>query len=163
MDGLRALLDAHLPYPALLLDDHWDIVDANAGVDRLLAGCAAELLEPPVNVVRVCLHPDGLSGRIGNLEPWGAHLLHQVRHRAERSHDPRHHELAAEIEGYLGPLDVTAPSTGPVLTLEIEVDGAPLRFFSASAELDTATDATLAGLHLETFLPADEATRSRLT
>ncbi|MFG2918863.1 hypothetical protein ACGF0D_39015 [Kitasatospora sp. NPDC048298] len=56
-----------MPYPALLLDDHWDIVDANAAVAQLLAGCAPELLEPPINVVRVCLHPDGLAGRIGNL------------------------------------------------------------------------------------------------
>ncbi|SDS32481.1 helix-turn-helix domain-containing protein [Microlunatus soli] len=162
MDGLRSLLDAHLPYPALLLDDHWDIVDANAGVDRLLTGCAPDLLEPPVNVIRVCLHPDGLAGRIGNLDQWAAHLLHQVNHRAERSHDPRHRRLADEITGFLGPEPLEPPTTGPVLTLEIEVDGAPLRFFSASARLDTATDATLEGLHLETFLPADEATRLAL-
>ncbi|MFI6764153.1 helix-turn-helix domain-containing protein [Streptomyces sp. NPDC050355] len=161
MDGLRRLLDAHLPYPALLLDDHWDIVDANAAVDRLLAGCAPELLEPPVNVFRVCLHPDGLAGRIGNREEWGGHLLQQVRHRAERTHDPRHHELATEIAGYLGTSDGTAPRTGPVITLEIEADDVPLRFFSTSATLSTATDAALEGLHLETFLPADDATRHR--
>lgn len=162
MDGLRGLLDAHLPYPALLLDDHWDIVDANAGVDRLLAGCVAELLQPPINVIRVCLHPDGLSRRIRNLEQWGAHLLHQVEHRADRSHDPRHHELAAEITGYLGHRRPSPPVSGPVLSLEIVVEGAELRFFSASARLDTATDATLEGLHLETFLPADEVTRRAL-
>lgn len=163
MDGLRRLLDAHLPYPALLLDDHWDIVDANAAVDRLLAGCAPELLEPPVNVVRVCLHPDGLAHRIRNRQEWGSHLLHQVSHRAERTHDPRHRALAAEIAGYLGaPADAT-PATGPVITLEIDVDGGPLRFFSTSATLSTATDAALEGLHLETFLPADDATRLRFT
>ncbi|MGP4111923.1 helix-turn-helix domain-containing protein [Streptomyces sp. 4N509B] len=55
MEGLRGLLDAHLPYPALLLDDYWDVVDSNAGVDALLVGCAPELLEPPVNVIRLCL------------------------------------------------------------------------------------------------------------
>ena len=72
MDGLRRLLDAHMPYPALLLDEHWNIVDANPAVDRLLIGCAPELLEPPVNVLRVCLHPGGLAKRIGNREEWGA-------------------------------------------------------------------------------------------
>lgn len=159
MDGLRRLLDAHLPYPALLLDDHWDIVDANAAADGLLAGCAPELLEPPVNVVRVCLHPDGLAGRIGNLEEWGSHLLRQVRHRAERTHDRRHRALAVEIAGYLGASDASVPVAGPVITLSIEADGAPLRFFSTSATLSTATDAALEGLHLETFLPADEETR----
>lgn len=161
MDGLCRLLDAHLPYPALLLDDHWDIVDSNAAVDRLLTGCAPELLEPPINVVRVCLHPDGLAGRIGNREEWGSHLLQQVSHRAERTHDQRHHELAAEIAGYLDKSDVVTPLTGPVITLEIDVDGNPLRFFSTSATLSTATDATLEGLHLETFLPADDETRRR--
>lgn len=161
MDGLRRLLDAHLPYPALLLDDHWEVVDANAAVDRLLAGCAPELLEPPVNVVRVCLHPDGLARRIGNLTEWGGHLLRQVSHRAEHTHDRRHRDLAAEIAGRLGELGAATALTGPVVTLEIEVDGHPLRFFSTSATLSTATDAALEGLHLETFLPADEETRRR--
>ncbi|MGW2277964.1 helix-turn-helix domain-containing protein [Streptomyces sp. NPDC001770] len=161
MDGLRRLLDAHLPYPALLLDDHWDIVDANAAAHGLLAGCAPELLEPPVNVVRVCLHPDGLAGRIGNFEEWGSHLLRQVRHRAERTHDRQHRALAVEIAGYLDASDASVPVAGPVITLSIEVDGAPLRFFSTSATLSTATDAALDGLHLETFLPADEETRRR--
>ncbi|MFE0645357.1 helix-turn-helix domain-containing protein [Streptomyces sp. NPDC058877] len=161
MDGLRRLLDAHLPYPALLLDDHWDIVDANAAVDRLLTGCAPELLEPPVNVVRACLHPDGLADRIGNLTEWGSHLLRQVRHRAERTQDQRHHELVAEVAGYLDTSDAGTPPVGPVVTLEIDVDGTPLRFFSTTATLNTATDAALEGLHLETFLPADDATRRR--
>ncbi|MFG2949884.1 helix-turn-helix domain-containing protein [Streptomyces adustus] len=161
MDGLRRLLDAHLPYPALLLDDHWDIVDANAAVDQLLAGCAPELLEPPINVVRVCLHPDGLAGRIRNRTEWGSHLLQQVSHRAERTHDKRHHELAAEIAGYLDTSDAATPLAGPVITLEVDVDGTTLRFFSISATLSTATDAALAGLHLETFLPADDETRRR--
>lgn len=165
MDGLRRLLDAHLPYPALLLDDHWDIVDANAAVDRLLVGCAPELLEPPVNVVRVCLHPDGLADRIANYAEWGGQLLRQVGHRAERTHDPRHRRLAAEIAGYVdghtGRTGAAAAPAGPVLTLELVVDGALSRFFSTSATLSTATDAALEGLHLETFLPADDATRRR--
>ncbi len=162
MDGLRALLDAHHPYPALLLDEYRDLVDANAAVDRLLAGCAPRLLEPPVNVARLVLHPDGLSGRIGNLAEWGGHLLRQIDHRAERTHDERHHALAAEIAGHVEKAAGrrgTSPPTGPVLSLDLTMDGTRLRFFSTSAILTTATDAALAGLHLETFLPVDEATR----
>ncbi|ASY33176.1 putative DNA-binding protein [Streptomyces sp. Tu6071] len=170
MDGLRALLDAHRPYPALLLDEYWDIVDANAAVDRLLTGCAPALLEPPVNVVRLALHPDGLAGRIADPAEWGGHLLRQIDHRAERTHDARHHALAAEIAGYLeavpggrsGDGDASrgaAAPAGPVLSLDLTLDGTPLRFFSTSATLTTATDAALAGLHLETFLPVDGTTR----
>jgi transcriptional regulator with XRE-family HTH domain len=159
MAGLRHLLDAHLPYPALLLDPYWDVVDANAAVDQLVAGCDPALLEPPLNVVRLCLHPGGLAPRIRNLEQWAAHLHQQVTHRAEHTHDRRHLDLLAEIESYLERPPGSPVSTGPVLTLELESAAGLLRFFSTSAQLDTATDATLEGLHLETFLPADVATR----
>jgi hypothetical protein len=107
-------------------------------VGRPLSGCAPELLEPPVNVVRLCPHPEGLAGRTGNRAEWGGHLLRQVRHRADRTHDRRHRELAAEIAGYLGGSGAAIPGTGPVITLEIDVDGARLRFFGTSATLSAA-------------------------
>lgn len=161
MEGLRGLLDAHLPYPALLLDDHWDVVDANAALGALLDGCAPALVEPPVNVVRLCVHPDGLAPRIANLDQWAAHLHHQVVHRAERTHDPRHRALAAEVAGLRGGVPRTDPAaSGPVVTMQLRVGERTLRMFSTSAQLTTATDAALEGLHLETFLPADEETRA---
>ncbi|GAA4720979.1 helix-turn-helix transcriptional regulator [Pedococcus ginsenosidimutans] len=163
MDGLRHLLDAHLPHPALLLDQHWDVVDANAATDLPLAGCAPELLEPPVNAIRVSLHPGGLAPRIRNLSQWAAHLVHQVRARAEVTHDPALTDLAEEAAAYV-PVDPRIPApAGPVLALELEHEGALLRFFSISARLETATDATLDELHLETFLPADRTTQQALS
>lgn len=159
MDGLRDLLDAHLPYPALLLDDHWDVVDANAAVDGLMAGCSAELLEPPINVIRLCVHPDGMAPRIRNLPVWAAHLHQQLRHRAAQTRDARHVELADEI-AQLVDIESLPPVGGPVVVLELSSDDGPLRFFSTAARLTTATDAALEGLHLETFLPADERTRA---
>lgn len=162
MEGLRHLLDAHLPYPALLLDTYWDIVDANPAIDSLLEGCDPVLLEPPVNVLRVCLHPRGLAPRIRNLAQWSAHLHQQAVHRAQRTHDARHRDLVAEIESYRDQPFDTSVTSGPVLTLELDTDAGPLAFFSISARLDTATDATLEGLHLETFLPADARTRGAL-
>jgi transcriptional regulator with XRE-family HTH domain len=165
MSGLRHLLDAHLPYPALLLDEAWDVVDANAAVDLLLEGCAPSLLEPPLNALRLSLHPDGLAPRIRNLPEWSAQLIRQVQHRAERTHDPRLHALAEELSTYVGPgalrPEQREPS-GPVLALELVAGDVVLRFFSIAARLETATDSTVAGLHLETFLPADEATRAAL-
>ncbi|MFG2918864.1 hypothetical protein ACGF0D_39020 [Kitasatospora sp. NPDC048298] len=82
-----------------------------------------------------------------------------MSHRAERTHDQRHYDLAAEIVGYLDRPDAAAPFAGPVITLEIDVNGSSLRFFSTLSTLSTATDAALEGLHLETFLPADDETR----
>lgn len=163
MEGLRHLLDAHLPYPALLLDTYWDVVDANASADLLLRDCDPALLEPPLNVLRICLHPDGLAPRIRNLDVWAAHLHQQASHRALHTHDPRHRELVHEIESYVDTRPAAPSPGGPVLTLELESAGGALRFFSTSARLDTATDATLEGLHLETFLPADAETRRVLS
>lgn len=159
MDGLRGLLDAHRPYPALILDGYWNIIDANDATESLLAGCAPELLEPPVNVLRVCLHPDGMSTRIRNLNTWAGHLYRQVTHRANRTHDPRHLELADDIVSNVPDVLSAPPGAGPVLTLELDSAEGILRFFSASTQLETATDVSLEELHLETFLPADQQTR----
>lgn len=163
MAGLRDLLDAHLPYPALLLDEHWDVVDSNEAVDLLLAGCAPELLQPPLNALRVSLHPRGLAPRIRNRDVWSRHLLRQVAHRHERTDDPVLAELMAELASYVedrAPAPHTGPPGSPVLALELESAGGVLRFFSVASQLEVPTDAVLEGLHLETFLPADALTRA---
>lgn len=158
MDGLRQLLDAHLPWPALLLDCRWDIVDSNSGVEALLTGCAPELLEPPVNAIRLTLDPGGLAPRIRNMRQWGGHLVSQLRHRAEASGDARLDALLAESESRLAAYPPHSVTSGPVITLELEQHGQVMRFFSVSARLEMATDLTVDGLHLETFMPADAAT-----
>ncbi len=158
LNGLRRLVDAHLPWPALLLDDRWDIVDGNAAVDTMLATCDPELLEPPVNAIRVTLHPAGLAPRIRNIVEWGGHLVSQLRHRAEATGDPQLDILLAEAEERLSGQGSTPVANGPVVTLELEQQGRLLRFFSVAARLEMATDLTAEGLHLETFVPADPAT-----
>lgn len=159
MSGLRRLLDAHSPYPALLLDDHWDIVDANVAVDALLVGCSPELLDPPINALRLILDQRGLAPRIRNLNAWRAHLLHQLEQRiTHRGGDPRLESLLQAYTSDRPPLTAAAPAD-PVLVLEITVDGHDLRLFSIASRIENATDITLDGLHLETFLPADDTTR----
>ena len=63
-DAVTRILAAYEPFPALVVDRHWELVDANEAVAVLTAGCAPALLEPPCNVLRLCLHPDGLAPRI---------------------------------------------------------------------------------------------------
>jgi transcriptional regulator with XRE-family HTH domain len=162
MAGLRRLLDAHAPYPALLLDDHWDVVDANEAVDTLLVGCAPDLLEPPLNALRLSLDERGLAPRIRNLATWRAHLLHQLEQRiVHTGGDPKLESLRDE---FAGPRDSheTLTSADPVLTLEISVNGRDLRLFSIASRIENPADVTLDGLHLETFVPADDATRRAL-
>ncbi|WP_239460067.1 helix-turn-helix domain-containing protein [Nocardioides daejeonensis] len=159
--GLRALLDAHAPFPALLMDDHWEIVDANEPIQALLAGCDPALLEPPVNVIRLALHPGGLAPRIRNLATWRAHLLHQLEQRIGHSGgDPRLVALRAEVDAYPGGDERAAGRpVDPVVLLELATDDAPLRMFSVASRIEGPADITLDALHLETFLPADDHTR----
>ena len=160
--GIRMLLDAHNPFPALLFDDHWDVLDANDAAYVFLELCAPALLEPPVNAVRLSLHPDGLGGRIQNLGEWGTLLHQRVRHRAERTHDEVLKRLLAEIETYVDVRGQPLSSVDPVIAIAVEVDGFVARMYGVGAQLESATDVTLSELHLETFLPADTATREWL-
>ncbi|GAA1547483.1 transcriptional regulator with XRE-family HTH domain [Microbacterium ginsengiterrae] len=159
MAGLRQLLDAHTPFPALLLDDHWNVVDANEAVDTLFSGCAPELLEPPLNVIRLALDDRGLAPRIRNFDTWSAHLLHQLHQRVLFTRgDPMLEQLYAEYAGP-GHQRISRPTGDPVLTLEITLNSTELRLFSIASRIESAADLTLDGLHLETFLPADDQTR----
>lgn len=161
--GLRALLDAHNPFPAMLLDDGWDLVDANAAAYRLIGElCDPALLEPPANVLRISLHPKGLGRFIRNKHRWAASVHSRVRHRAERTGDPRLAALADEIATYADPHAHLLGSPEPVLALELDVDGRLIRCYGVASQLETATDVTLAELHLETFVPADAATAAWL-
>jgi transcriptional regulator with XRE-family HTH domain len=156
--ALAQVLRRHEPYPAVVIDRWWDMVDANSALAPLIAGCAAHLLEPPVNVLRLSLHPDGMAGRIVNLAQWRAHLLEQLHRRAVQTGDARLGALEEELRGYPGGAAESAASTDVVLPLRLRVDDRELALFSIEARLGTATDVTVEELSIETFYPADAAT-----
>ncbi len=158
--ALQSLLEAHMPFPALVLDRWWDIVDRNAATDLLLAGCAAHLLEPPMNAVRLTLHPEGLAPRIANLGQWRSRLLAQVQARSDRDGDLRLRDLAEEAAAYPGDGAGRPALTDVVMPLELTIDGATLRFFSISATVESARDVTVDELRIEAFYPSDEDTRN---
>ena len=126
------------------------------------ARCAPELLEPPVNVLRLSLHPDGMAPRIVNLGQWRAHLLSQLRHRAAALGDPRLSELYEELRKYPGGIDEAHPPEGVVLPLHYRHGDRELALFSISAAVATATDVTVDELAVESFYPADAATAAAL-
>jgi len=159
--ALAQVLRGHEPYPAVVIDRWWNLVDANAALTTLIEGCAPHLLEQP-NVLRLSLHPDGLARRIANLGQWRAHLLEQLHRRSVRTGDPRLAELESELRGYPGGSDDAPEPTGVVLPLRLRVDGGELALFSIEARVGTATDVTVDELSIETFYPADEATADYL-
>jgi transcriptional regulator with XRE-family HTH domain len=160
--ALRLVLAGHDPFPAVLLDRWWNLVEANAAAGVLLAGCAPHLLRPPVNVLRVSLHPDGLAPRIANLGQWRAHLLEQLRRRAERTGDARLRALEDELRAFPAPPGAPPAPADVVLPLRLRSDGRELAFFSIAASVGTAADVTVDELVVESFYPADAATAEAL-
>jgi transcriptional regulator with XRE-family HTH domain len=165
--AMELVIQGHLPYPALAVDRHWTLVAANDAVPPLLAGVADELLRPPVNVLRVSLHPAGLAPRTANLPEWRAHLLDRLRQQVETSGDPVLLALLAELRGYPAP---TAPRSHPaardyagmVVPFELVTDAGVLAFFSTTTVFGTPVDVTLSELALECFYPADPTTAAIL-
>jgi len=101
-EAVRQLLVAHEPFPAVAVDRRWELVDGNAGVALITAGAAAHLLEPPVNALRLSLHPEGMAPRIANLAEWRAHVLGRLRREVTATQDPQLKALLAELSGYPG-------------------------------------------------------------
>lgn len=166
LDNVRAalsqVLTGHLPFPAVVINRCWEIVEANSAIAIFSDGCAPELLEPPVNVLRLSLHPDGMAPRITNLPQWRAHLLTQLRRRAEVMGDARLADLHAELLGYPGGLAVAPRHTDVVLPLRYRADERELSFFSIAAAVGSATDVTVDELAIEAFYPADPVTAEQL-
>jgi transcriptional regulator with XRE-family HTH domain len=160
--ALRQVLAGHEPNPAVIVDRWWELIDSNAAIAMLSEGCAPELLEPPVNVLRLSLHPDGMAPRIVNLAQWRAHLLTQLQHRARALGDRRLSELHDELRGYPGGLEEVTSPPGVVLPLRYRLGDQELSFFSISAKVDTATDVTVEELSIEAFYPTDAATAETL-
>src|SRR5512146_2949315 len=65
-EAMNLVLKAHEPNPALAIDRHWNLVAANRMIAPLLSGVSERLLAPPLNVLRVALHPEGLAARTVN-------------------------------------------------------------------------------------------------
>ncbi|MBK1782884.1 helix-turn-helix domain-containing protein [Prauserella cavernicola] len=161
-EAVRRLLAGHEPFPAVVIDRRWNLVEGNAGVALLLAGVDSRLLKSPANVLRVTLHPDGMAPNIVNLGEWRAHLLGRLRREVAATADPELAALLDELRGY--PCDDAVPEVeipGPgdfLVPLRFRHDGAELSFFSTVATFGTPLDVTLAELSIESFYPADAAT-----
>jgi transcriptional regulator with XRE-family HTH domain len=165
------VLTGHEPYPALAVDRHWQLVAANRAVAPLLAGTAPALLQPPVNVLRLSLHPSGLAPRIENLRQWRDHVVARLFHQVEVSADPVLTALYEELRSYPMPEADRSVVDRPghaeaygdvVVPFRLRTDQGVLSFFSTTTVFGTAVDITLSELAIESFFPADTATAELL-
>ena len=161
------ILAGHEPYPALAVDRHWTLVASNNAVARLLADVAPRLLEPPINVLRLSLHPDGLAPRIVNFVEWRSHLLARLRRQIELTADPVLSALIDELSSYPIHIDAGVPAqhheySEVGVPFQLALDGHTLTMFSTTMVFGTPIDITLSELAIESFFPADAATADLL-
>lgn len=162
--AIDLVLKGHEPYPALAIDRHWTLIAANAALSRLIGAAALHLLQPPVNVLRLSLHPEGLAPAIRNLGEWRGHLLERLRRQIAATADPSLATLLAELSAYptregAGTTDALA---GVVVPLRLATPAGDLDFISTTTVFGTPLDVTLDELAIEAFYPADDRTAERL-
>jgi hypothetical protein len=159
-DAVQKLLAAHEPYPAIAVDRRWELLDGNAGVPLMTAGVAAHLLEPPINALRLSLHPEGIAPRIANLPEWRAHILGRLRREVTATQDAQLRALLAELEAYPGgEEDEGVPKPGEIVVpLRLRSDAGELSFMSTITTFGTPLDITVSELSIEAFFPADDHT-----
>jgi transcriptional regulator with XRE-family HTH domain len=161
-EALDQLLKSHEPFPAIVVDRGWNLVAANRAIEMLTAGAAAHLLQPPVNALRLALHPEGMAPRIVNFGEWRAHLLRDLAAQADVSGDDALIELHDELRAYPG--EDGEPGLHDVF-VPLRIRGphdTELRFLSTRTTFATAVDVTVAELAIESFFPADEQTANAI-
>lgn len=162
-EAIAVILRGHEPNPALVVDRHWNMVDANAGMAAFVALLPPELLDPPVNVIRASLHADGLAARIVNFDEYATHLVNRIRRQVASSGDTGLRRLLDEVTDYdevAAALRRTGGTpTGVVLPMRVRMDdGSELSFFSTMTVFGAPLDVTVEELAIESFFPADELT-----
>jgi transcriptional regulator with XRE-family HTH domain len=164
--AIDRLLVAHEPFPALAVDRHWTLVAGNRAATQLMTVADAALLQPPVNVLRLSLHPRGLASRIDNLYEWRGHVVGRLRRQVEASADPVLAKLLTELSAWTYPGTSPEPTAhdygGVLVPLRFVTDGGVLSFFSTTTIFGTPVDITLSEIALESFFPADAVTAQAL-
>jgi transcriptional regulator with XRE-family HTH domain len=162
--AIELVLKGHEPYPALAIDRHWNLLAANAAVAPLIGSAAPFLLAPPVNVLRLSLHPEGLAPLILNLGEWRGHLLERLKRQVAATADAGLEELLDELCAYPAREGQSELEDfgGVVVPLRLTSPLGELRLFGTTTIFGTPMDVTLAELAIEAFFPADSDTADRL-
>lgn len=163
------ILEGHAPHPALAIDRHWNLIAANSAAQAMMGGADPKLMTPPVNVLRLSLHPDGLAGRIVNFGEWRAHVLHRLAREIDSSADTALAALAEELKTYPTPpgARIQRPPAkdrfgGIAIPLEFRTEQGVLSFISTTTVFGSPVDISLAELAIESFFPADAATAAAM-
>lgn len=163
-DALRLVLRGHEPCPALVVDRAWNLVDANAAAGLFVERLPAELVAPPMNVIRAALHPDGLARHVVNFDEYASHIVGRLRRQVERSADPDLKRLLDDVSDWVpgGHLHEPVAPHDVVLPIRLRLEGVELALFSITSVFGAPLDVTLDELAVEAFYPADPASAALL-
>jgi transcriptional regulator with XRE-family HTH domain len=165
-NSIRTIVDAAFerqkPFPAYVIDRHWNVIASNGALPELLEGVSPELLRPPVNIVRIVLHPKGYGERLRNRSIWRGRLLAQMRRQIRLSADPTLRDLQDEALSYPGEEDIVASTEphSPVIPMRIVTRLGVVSFLSATTVFGNPADITLDEIALEMLYPADAFTKA---
>lgn len=163
-EAIDLVLRGHDPYPALAVDRHWSLVSANDALLSLMQGVDPALLKPPVNVLRLSVHPAGLARRIVNFSEWRDHLIARLHHQVNVTGDAVLSGLIEELRVYPIPDAAKRPAHSRVghaeivVPLQLMTEEGMLTFFSTTTVFGTPVDVTLSEIAIESFFPADPGT-----
>jgi transcriptional regulator with XRE-family HTH domain len=160
MTALTHIIDAHMPYPAIIIDRYGEIIAANAA-QQILAENAARHVRS--NAYRLALHPEGMAPRIGNFPEWARHVVNNIGAALARNPDDRLAALYAELRGYVPSAHPATDHLGFAVPLQLSSSRGELRLMTTITSFATAVDVTISELRLEAFLPADPQTAAALT
>lgn len=162
--AIDVILKGHEPNPAIAIDRRWNLHAMNKAAELLTTMVDAKLLEPPVNVLRFCLHPDGLAKHIVNYFEWRHHLIEHLERQVQITGDALLAALVAELHEYPPPRGAVRPRSNDgfgfnvAAPLKLKTPAGELSFMSVTTVFGTPIEITLEELAIESFFPADAAT-----
>jgi transcriptional regulator with XRE-family HTH domain len=161
-ESLSRLLEAYQPNPALIVDGLWNLIEANRAASLLWDGVAPELLEPPMNMLRLGVHPGGLPKISSMTAACNAPLIQKLRRRSREDADPALGDLIEEVESYLPEDPPAGLATQPVVSLDLRTPMGEVSLFTVIATIGAPLEVTAASLAIETFVPMDAKSAARL-
>jgi transcriptional regulator with XRE-family HTH domain len=161
-ESLSRLLEAYEPNPALIVDGLWNLIEANRAASLLWDGVDPELLEPPINMLRLGVHPGGLPRISSMTAACNAPLIHRLKRRSREDADPALGHLIEEVESYLPDDPPAGLATQPVVSLDLRTPLGEVSLFTVIATLGAPLEVTAASLAIEIFVPMDARSAARL-
>jgi hypothetical protein len=168
-ETVNLVLAGHEPYPAVAVDRHWNLLASNRAIGPMLEGIPSALLQAPVNVFRLTLHPGGLAPRIANYTEWRAHILDRVHRQAAITGDPALSELLDQLWSFPAPAcvendqaDLEQGRPEIATSLRLRTEHGLMSFIYTTTVFGSAAEVTLSGLTIESFFPSDRETATIL-